>query len=176
MAWLTPAMDRLFIESASGRRRFLDRLVLGFEPGHARAHACAMRHAMRERARLLKFGPRDPAWLDGLEAEMAETGIALRQPRGDRRTSQPRAGGARRSSRRVSLRATGARTAKPIRWPNQANPRSGRIPRISLAARASAMRRRAHDLRAASVRSFVRHTEKRMPTRAIARRASRRRF
>jgi DNA replication and repair protein RecF len=76
MAWLTPAMDRLFIESASGRRRFLDRLVFGFEPGHART-ATRYETAMRERARLLKFGPRDPAWLDGLESEMTEAGIAL---------------------------------------------------------------------------------------------------
>lgn len=76
MLWLTPAMDRLFIESASGRRRFLDRLVLGFDPGHAR-RTLRYEHAMRERARLLKYGPRDPAWLDGLEAEMAETGIDM---------------------------------------------------------------------------------------------------
>ena len=76
MLWLTPAMDRLFIESASGRRRFLDRLVLGFDTGHARA-ATRYETAMRERARLLKFGPRDPAWLDGLEAEMAETGTIM---------------------------------------------------------------------------------------------------
>ena len=76
MIWLTPAMDRLFTESASGRRRFLDRLVLGFDSGHAR-RTLRYEHAMRERARLLKFGPRDPAWLDGLEAEMAETGIDM---------------------------------------------------------------------------------------------------
>ena len=76
MIWLTPAMDRLFIESASGRRRFLDRLVLGFDSGHARA-ATRYETAMRERARLLKYGPRDPAWLDGLENEMAEAGIVL---------------------------------------------------------------------------------------------------
>jgi DNA replication and repair protein RecF len=74
--WLTPAMDRLFIESAGGRRRFLDRLVLGFDAGHARA-ATRYETAMRERARLLKFGPRDPAWLDGLENEMAEAGVAI---------------------------------------------------------------------------------------------------
>jgi DNA replication and repair protein RecF len=80
MAWLTPAMDRLFIEGASERRRFLDRLVFGFEPGHARI-ATRYETAMRERARLLKFGPRDPAWLDGLEAEMTETGIVLSQSR-----------------------------------------------------------------------------------------------
>jgi DNA replication and repair protein RecF len=76
MVWLTPAMDRLFIESASGRRRFLDRLVLGFDTSHARA-ATRYETAMRERARLLKYGPRDPAWLDGLENEMAEAGVAL---------------------------------------------------------------------------------------------------
>jgi DNA replication and repair protein RecF len=76
MLWLTPAMDRLFIESASGRRKFLDRLVLGFEAGHART-TTRYETAMRERARLLKFGPRDPSWLDGLEAEMADAGLAL---------------------------------------------------------------------------------------------------
>ena len=76
MVWLTPAMDRVFIESASGRRRFLDRLVLGFDPSHARA-ATRYETAMRERARLLKYGPRDPAWLDGLENEMAEAGAGM---------------------------------------------------------------------------------------------------
>ncbi len=80
LIWLTPAMDRLFIESAGGRRRFLDRLVLGFDPSHARA-ATRYETAMRERARLLKFGPRDPSWLEGLENEMAEAGIAIAQAR-----------------------------------------------------------------------------------------------
>jgi DNA replication and repair protein RecF len=76
MAWLTPAMDRLFSESASGRRRFLDRLVLGFDPAHAR-RSLRYEQAMRERARLLRLGPRDPAWLDGLEKEMAESGVEI---------------------------------------------------------------------------------------------------
>jgi DNA replication and repair protein RecF len=80
LIWLTPAMDRLFIESAGGRRRFLDRLVLGFDAGHARA-ATRYETAMRERGRLLKYGPRDPAWLDGLENEMAEAGIQIAQAR-----------------------------------------------------------------------------------------------
>jgi len=80
MTWLTPAMDRLFSEGASGRRRFLDRLVLGFDPAHARRSA-RYETAMRERARLLKFGPRDPLWLDGLEAEMAEAGAAIVEAR-----------------------------------------------------------------------------------------------
>ncbi len=80
MLWLTPAMDRLFIEGASGRRKFLDRLVLGFEAGHART-TTRYETAMRERARLLKYGPRDPAWLDGLEAEMAAAGLAVAMAR-----------------------------------------------------------------------------------------------
>jgi DNA replication and repair protein RecF len=76
MIWLTPMMDRLFSEAASGRRRFLDRLVLGFDAGHAR-RVVRYETAMRERARLLQLGPRDPMWLDGLEAEMAESGTAI---------------------------------------------------------------------------------------------------
>ena len=82
IVWLTPAMDRIFSESAGGRRKFLDRLVLGFDAGHAR-RAARYETAMRERARLLKFGPRDPAWLDGLEKEMADTGVAMTRARAE---------------------------------------------------------------------------------------------
>ncbi len=82
MMWLTPAMDRLFIEGASGRRRFLDRLALGFDAAHA-PRSLRYEHAMQERARLLKFGPRDPAWLDGLESEMADMGIAIAAARAE---------------------------------------------------------------------------------------------
>src|SRR3546814_15266720 len=53
VVWLTPQMDGLFRESASGRRRFLDRLVYGFDPEHS-ARCNAYEHALRERARLLK--------------------------------------------------------------------------------------------------------------------------
>ena len=82
IAWLTPAMDRLFSESASGRRRFLDRLVLGFDPAHAR-RSLRYEQAMRERARLLRLGPRDPAWLDALEKEMAESGSEIAAARAE---------------------------------------------------------------------------------------------
>lgn len=80
--WLTPAMDRLFIEGASGRRKFLDRLVFGADAGHAR-HVTRYETAMRERARLLKFGPRDRAWLEALEREMAESGYAVMAARSE---------------------------------------------------------------------------------------------
>ena len=75
--WLTPAMDRLFTESAGGRRRFLDRLVLALEPGHAH-HAARYEAAMRSRNKLLSDSPdADPDWLSALETQMAEHGAAL---------------------------------------------------------------------------------------------------
>ena len=77
ITWLTPAMDRIFAESAGSRRRFLDRLVLAREPGHAR-NATRYETALRERNRLLgEAAEPDPLWLDGIEAQMAETGAAM---------------------------------------------------------------------------------------------------
>ena len=71
--WLTPAQDRLFLEGAAERRRFFDRLVYAAEPIHA-AHVQAYEKALRERMRLLTEGPADPAWLDALEARLAQAG------------------------------------------------------------------------------------------------------
>ena len=73
--WLTPQMDRLFGEGASGRRRFLDRLVWALEPGHAREIA-AHDTAMANRNRLLGQGGADPAWLAGLEDSMVRHAVA----------------------------------------------------------------------------------------------------
>jgi DNA replication and repair protein RecF len=78
--WLTPAMDRLFAASAGERRRFLDRLVLALEPGHAR-HAARYEAAMRARNKLLADECRDDAWLGSLEAAMAEHGLAIAEAR-----------------------------------------------------------------------------------------------
>lgn len=74
--WLTPQMDRLFQEGASGRRRFLDRLVWALEPGHAR-EVSAFEAAMAGRNRLLAEGGADPAWLAGLEDAMARHAVAV---------------------------------------------------------------------------------------------------
>jgi DNA replication and repair protein RecF len=76
MIWLIPQMDRLFLEGASGRRRFLDRLVFGFDAAHA-GRINAYEHALRERARLLRERTADTAWLDTLEGVMAERGVAI---------------------------------------------------------------------------------------------------
>ncbi len=80
--WLTPQMERLFGEAASGRRRFLDRLVWALEPGHAREVA-AYDTAMSSRGRLLAAGGADPGWLAGLEDSMARHAIAATAARAD---------------------------------------------------------------------------------------------
>ncbi|WP_010184425.1 DNA replication/repair protein RecF [Sphingomonas sp. PAMC 26605] len=81
--WLTPAMDRLFVEPAGERRRFLDRLTLALAPGHA-VHANRYEAAMRARNRLLADDlPPDREWLSALEAQMAEHGAAIDAARRD---------------------------------------------------------------------------------------------
>ncbi len=74
--WLTPQMDRLFLDGSQERRRFLDRLVFGFDPAHA-GRITSYNHALRERARLLADGKMDDAWLSALEDTMATRGMAV---------------------------------------------------------------------------------------------------
>lgn len=75
--WLTPAMDRLFVEPASERRRFLDRLTLALDPAHA-VHTNRYDAAMRARTRLLtETEAPDADWLAALEAQMAQHGAAI---------------------------------------------------------------------------------------------------
>ncbi len=83
--WLTPAQDRLFLEAASERRKFFDRLVFAGEPSHA-AHANAYDKAQRERMRLLTDAQEagtapDATWLSALEARLAESGALMAQAR-----------------------------------------------------------------------------------------------
>ena len=79
--WLTPAMDRLFMEGASGRRNFLDRLITAIEPDHAR-NAARYDAARRERNRLLaEDSPPEPQWLDGLDVQLIQYGSAIAEAR-----------------------------------------------------------------------------------------------
>jgi DNA replication and repair protein RecF len=82
VVWLTPPMDRLFLDGPGGRRRFLDRLVLALDPAHA-ARVGAYEQALRERARLLRDGPADTAWLAALEGLMSAQGVAVAAARRD---------------------------------------------------------------------------------------------
>ena len=76
IVWLTPEMNRLFLDAASARRRFLDRLVFGFDGAHA-ARVSAYRHGLGERARLLRDGGADDAWLSALEDTISTRGVAI---------------------------------------------------------------------------------------------------
>lgn len=79
--WLTPAMDRLFTEGASGRRNFLDRLVTALEPAHAR-NCARYEAARRERNRLLADTySADKDWIDGLDVQLAQFGSLVAEAR-----------------------------------------------------------------------------------------------
>ncbi len=82
IVWLVPVMDRLWVEGASERRRFLDRMVLSFHPSHAEA-TLIYEKSMRERNRLLKDQTRDMAWYAALETQMAKAGAEITRNRID---------------------------------------------------------------------------------------------
>lgn len=76
VVWLTPGMDGLFLGPASDRRRFIDRLILCFD-GAFRTRLNQFERAMRQRNRLLEMGRASEREFEGLELQMAETGIAI---------------------------------------------------------------------------------------------------
>ncbi len=82
LVWVTPAMDGLFTGAAGERRRFLDRLILCFDPAY-RTRANRFERAMQQRNRLLADGVREPARFDGFETIMAETGVAIAAARAE---------------------------------------------------------------------------------------------
>ena len=114
MLWLVPSMDRLWTEGAEGRRRFVDRMTMSFEPDHAQA-VLTYEKAMRERNRLLKEQVSDPAWYGALEAQMAQAGAAIMANR-------------RLSLERVSQAQDGAATGFPAAELALAGPDGSEMP------------------------------------------------
>jgi DNA replication and repair protein RecF len=82
VVWLTPAMDRIFLDAPSSRRKFLDRLVTAFDPDQT-GRIAAYEHAHRQRMRLLRDGIDDKAWFAALEDTLARYGIAISAARAD---------------------------------------------------------------------------------------------
>jgi DNA replication and repair protein RecF len=82
MVWLIPAMDGLFTGPAGERRRFLDRLILCFDPAY-RTIAGRFERAMTSRNRLLADGVRDPSQFAAFERIMAESGVAVAAARAE---------------------------------------------------------------------------------------------
>jgi DNA replication and repair protein RecF len=82
LVWLTPDVDGLFRGAAGDRRRFLDRLVLAVDPTHA-ARSNALERALRSRNRILEETPHRTQWLDAVEREVAELGVAVAAARAE---------------------------------------------------------------------------------------------
>lgn len=82
LVWLTPDLDGLFRGAAGDRRRFLDRLVLAVDPGHA-PRTSALERALRSRNRILEETPNETRWLDAVEREVAELGVAVAAARAE---------------------------------------------------------------------------------------------
>jgi DNA replication and repair protein RecF len=82
VVWLTPDLDGLFRGAAGDRRRFLDRLVLAVDPAHA-TRSNALERALRSRNRILEENPGQTQWLDAIEREIAELGVAVAAARAE---------------------------------------------------------------------------------------------
>ena len=76
VSWLTPEMDGIFLDSPAARRRFLDRLVIAFDPAHI-GRLSRYEKALRQRSHLLSEGGGDCAWYSALETVLAETAVAV---------------------------------------------------------------------------------------------------
>lgn len=78
--WLTPQIDKIFIESKSIRRNFFDKLMVELSPELSNTFFEYSR-AMKERTKILKDGINDPTWVLNLEKAMIEKGIIISQAR-----------------------------------------------------------------------------------------------
>lgn len=75
VVWLTPREDRLFVDSASDRRSFFDRLAASFDSAHS-GRVARLSKLLSERAFALKNG-RDVHWIDALDSQISGTAIAV---------------------------------------------------------------------------------------------------
>ena len=69
MVWITPREDRLFVDSASDRRAFFDRLVASFDINHS-GRVARFSKLLSERAIALKSG-QDSRWVDAIDDQIA---------------------------------------------------------------------------------------------------------
>ncbi len=81
-AWLTPAYDRLFMDSASARRRLIDRWVSTYDPAHT-GRLTRMERLITERNRILSMPKYDSTWLNTIESDLATTAVAVATARTD---------------------------------------------------------------------------------------------
>lgn len=75
IVWLTPREDRIFVDGASERRAFFDRLVAGLDTAHT-GRVARLSKLLSERGYALKNGA-DENWLCAIEKNIAATAVAV---------------------------------------------------------------------------------------------------
>ena len=73
---LTPLMDRVFIDTPSIRRKFIDRITWNFFSTHSRLMRLYDK-VVRERNNLLKNNESDVRWLENVEKQIVDFGINI---------------------------------------------------------------------------------------------------
>lgn len=79
---VTPEMDLLFLDSSSARRRFIDKLIISYNPSHA-TNLSNYEKAARERMKILKQCSENTAWLDSIEKIIATKNLSISKARFD---------------------------------------------------------------------------------------------
>ena len=75
--WLTPQMDGLFTSGTTARRRFLDRLIWGFDKHHIRRIRDYSRGLYARSILLKKSKKAEEDWLNVIEWEIVRHGVAI---------------------------------------------------------------------------------------------------
>lgn len=77
--WLTPETDRLFLDTPSVRRHFIDRMIFVLWPDHATILK-SYEHAVKERLRLLEING-DETWISNVEEHVVDAGLKMQKNR-----------------------------------------------------------------------------------------------
>ena len=73
---LTPLMDKIFIEGATNRRKFFDKISWVFISAHAN-NVRSYEKAIKERNNLLKVNSSDKIWFDNIEKHIVKYGTQI---------------------------------------------------------------------------------------------------
>lgn len=80
LVWLIPQMDGLFLDAASSRRKFFDRVCYNLYPIHAK-HISQYEYYLSARLKILQQPQQDATWLDSIEMQLAKLSVLIYQTR-----------------------------------------------------------------------------------------------
>ena len=78
--WVTPLMDRIWVNGSTDRRRFLDRIVANIVPNHTE-NTINYQRALKQRNKLIKERVSNADWFDALEKFMGISGFKINEAR-----------------------------------------------------------------------------------------------